>query len=74
VELPSPVAPFASPATTPFAELGVERMELYLEPDNLASRGVARKAGFVEEGVPRKQAKFGEERRDMLICSRLPSG
>src|SRR5712691_6464677 len=56
-----------------FAELGVERMELYLEPDNPASRGVARKAGFVEEGVLRKQAKFGEERRDMLICSRLPS-
>lgn len=35
--------------------------------------GVARNAGFVEEGVLRKQGKVGDERRDMLICSRLPS-
>ena len=55
-----------------FAELGVERMELYIEPDNLASRGVARNAGFVEEGVLREQGKAGVERREMLIYSRLP--
>ena len=41
-----------------FAEPGIERMELYIEPDNLASRGVARNAGFVEEGVLRKQGKL----------------
>jgi len=56
-----------------FAELGVGRMELYIEPDNLASRAVARNAGFVEKGVLRKQGKAGVERREMLIYSRPPS-
>lgn len=56
-----------------FRELEVERMEVYIETDNLASRGVARKAGFVQEGVLRKLGRFGGERRDMVICSRLPS-
>ncbi len=55
-----------------FGELGVERVELYVEADNLASRGVARKAGFVEEGVLRRQARIGAERRDMVLYSRLP--
>jgi RimJ/RimL family protein N-acetyltransferase len=48
-------------------------MELDIEPDNVASRGVARNAGFVEEGLLRKQDEAGDERRDMPICSRLPS-
>jgi RimJ/RimL family protein N-acetyltransferase len=56
-----------------FAELGVERMELYIEPDNLPSRAVAHNAGFVEEGVLRNQGEVGDAGRDMLICSRLPS-
>lgn len=55
------------------AELGVERMELYIEPDKLPSRAVARNAGFVEEGVLRNQGEVGDAGRDMLICSRLPS-
>jgi RimJ/RimL family protein N-acetyltransferase len=34
-----------------FVELDVERMELHVEPDNVASRGVARRAGFAEDGM-----------------------
>lgn len=57
-----------------FSDLGVERMELYIEPDNAASRGVARRAGFVEEGVLRSQGvTVSGERRDMVLYSRLPS-
>jgi RimJ/RimL family protein N-acetyltransferase len=57
-----------------FSQLAVERIELYVEPDNLASRAVARKAGFVEEGTLRSQGvTLNGERRDMVIHSRLPS-
>jgi RimJ/RimL family protein N-acetyltransferase len=57
-----------------FSDLGVERMELYIEPDNLASRAVAQNAGFVEEGLLRSQeVTTTGERRDMVLYSRLPS-
>ena len=38
-------------ATWAFVERGVERLELTTEPANLASRAVARRAGFVEDHV-----------------------
>lgn len=56
-----------------FEHLGIERLEAYIEVDNLASRGVARKAGFIQEGILRQQARFGAERRDMILFARLPS-
>jgi RimJ/RimL family protein N-acetyltransferase len=56
-----------------FGELGVERMEIYVEPDNAASRGAARRAGFTEEGLLRARGQFGGERRDLVLYSRLPS-
>lgn len=56
-----------------FAELAVERIELYVEPDNAASRAVALRAGFTEEGTLRQRERLGEERRDMVLYSRLPS-
>ena len=34
-----------------FAELGVERLEIHVAPDNVASRRVAFRAGFVEDGI-----------------------
>jgi RimJ/RimL family protein N-acetyltransferase len=55
-----------------FAELGVERMEIYVEPDNAASRSTALRAGFTEEGLLRARGRFGDERRDLVLYSRLP--
>lgn len=51
--------------------LGVARIELYIEPDNVASRGVARRCGFVEEGVLRGRLRIGDVRRDALLYARL---
>ena len=54
-----------------FSHLDMERAEIGFEVDNAASRGVARQAGFVEEGVLRKKMTRGGQRRDMVIASRL---
>jgi [ribosomal protein S5]-alanine N-acetyltransferase len=57
-----------------FAELAVERMEVYVEPDNAASRAAARNAGFGEEGVLRlHEVTTNGERRDVVRYSRLSS-
>ena len=55
-----------------FSGLGTDRIELYAEPDNVASRGVARNAGFVEEGLlRRRELTETGERRDMVLYARL---
>lgn len=54
-----------------FAELGMSRMELQIEPDNVASRRVAEAAGFREEGLMRGWGLIGGERRDMVLYARL---
>jgi ribosomal-protein-alanine N-acetyltransferase len=51
--------------------LGVARIELYIEVDNVASRGVARRCGFLEEGVLRGRLGIGDTRRDALLYARL---
>jgi RimJ/RimL family protein N-acetyltransferase len=56
-----------------FRELDVVRLELLIGVDNVASRRVAERAGFVQEGTLRSlQVKPGL-RGDMEIWSRLPS-
>jgi RimJ/RimL family protein N-acetyltransferase len=51
--------------------LGIARIELYIESDNVASRGVARRCGFVEEGVLRGRFRIGNVRRDARLYARL---
>ncbi len=52
--------------------LGFERVELYAAVDNVASRRVAVKAGFTEEGYLRARERTrGGQRRDMLVYSLL---
>lgn len=58
-----------SAAAWAFAELGLVRVELHVELDNVASLRVAQRAGFVREGVLRAHSNVGESRRDMVVWS-----
>lgn len=55
-----------------FIELGAKRIELWIEPINVASLTVAERAGFTREGLLRSFMEIGGERRDMLMYSLLP--
>lgn len=45
----------------------LHRIELYIEPWNAASRGVAEAAGYQREGLLRSHQQIGGTRRDMLL-------
>lgn len=53
-------------------QLGMEQVELYIEPDNKASRTVARKSGFSEQGVKAMRRPGGAERRVLLYTRPAP--
>lgn len=55
-----------------YDELGAQRIELWIEPDNAASLAVAERVGFHREGLLRSFAVLSEARRDMLMYSLLP--
>jgi RimJ/RimL family protein N-acetyltransferase len=57
-----------------FDELGVERVELRVHPENVASRRVAERAGFVREGVERASRSWIDGTRfDSIVFSLLPT-
>lgn len=56
-----------------FEELGMARVELLAEADNVASRAVAAKAGFTTEGTLRRHGEREGERYDMVLHARLSS-
>jgi [ribosomal protein S5]-alanine N-acetyltransferase len=55
-----------------FDELGVQRVELWIDPDNGPSLGVAEAVGFTREGLLRSFMPIRGQRRDMLMYSLLP--
>lgn len=61
------VATHALRALTAFAWTlpDLHRIELYVEPGNLASRRTAERAGYLLEGVLRRHQEIGGARRDM---------
>jgi RimJ/RimL family protein N-acetyltransferase len=54
-----------------FRDLGLRRIELWIEPENRASLAVAEAAGFAREGLLRSFMVIAGRRRDMLMYSRL---
>jgi RimJ/RimL family protein N-acetyltransferase len=52
--------------------LGVARAELLVQPGNEPSLALARRAGFIEEGLLRSHSLVRGERKDMVIMSLLP--
>lgn len=54
-----------------FDDLAVKRIELWIEPVNIASIRVAEAVGFSREGLLRSFMPIAGERRDMLIYSLL---
>ncbi len=54
-----------------FADMGIVRTELYIEPDNAASLAVARAAGFTSEETFRGRAILLGRRHDVELWSRL---
>lgn len=55
-----------------FDEIGLQRLELRIDPRNVASVGVALRAGFEPEGVLRSFEVHRGERIDIAIYALLP--
>jgi RimJ/RimL family protein N-acetyltransferase len=53
-------------------ERGLGRLQLIVEPDNLASIRVAERAGFRREGRLRDYIELKGSRRDVYMYSLLP--
>ena len=51
--------------------LRIPRLQLYVEPWNVASQRTAERVGFQREGLLRSWQQVGEERRDMIMYSML---
>jgi RimJ/RimL family protein N-acetyltransferase len=56
-----------------FTEAGALRAYLMIEVDNVASRRVAERCGYVQEGVLRSVHLKQDRRADLTLWSRLPS-
>lgn len=56
-----------------YQELDLIRIEAYMETNNLASKGVAERAGFELEGTMRAAVYFGGESHDLFVLSRVRS-
>jgi len=52
-------------------DLQIPRLQLYVEPWNVASQRTAERVGFQREGLLRSWQRVGAERRDMIMYSML---
>ncbi|WP_155059890.1 GNAT family N-acetyltransferase [Streptomyces blattellae] len=52
-------------------DLQIPRLQLHVEPWNVASQRTAERVGFQREGLLRSWQQVGEERRDMIMYSML---
>ncbi|HEY0390039.1 MAG TPA: GNAT family N-acetyltransferase [Gaiellales bacterium] len=54
-------------------DLGAARVEARADPENVASLGVLRKAGFTREGLERQSRSLQGVRKDMVCWSMIPA-
>lgn len=57
-----------------FESVGLERIEIYVEPENEPSQRVAEKAGFNREGLLRSKRTTKQGRSDMYLFARVSKG
>jgi len=57
-----------------FQELGLARLQVHADVENVASQRVAERAGYTREGVLRSWLEHRGERRDHVLYSLLPTG
>ena len=69
------VAAQALQALTAFAWTipAIHRVELYIEPWNVASLRTAARAGYQREGLLRSHQEIGGRRVDMVLCGGSPT-
>ena len=56
-----------------FDQLGLERIEIVAATENIASQRVAVRAGATREGIARRRLRMGDEQRDAVVFSLVPS-
>jgi RimJ/RimL family protein N-acetyltransferase len=56
-----------------FAELGLQRLQLRIDPENEVSHAVALRAGYQREGTLRSAFVVRGRRADVVMYSRLPT-
>jgi RimJ/RimL family protein N-acetyltransferase len=56
-----------------FGELGMARLSVTIEPSNDRSQRVAKRSGFVKEGVLRSYEEIGGRRVDCIVFSLVPA-
>jgi RimJ/RimL family protein N-acetyltransferase len=52
--------------------MNVARLQLWTEPENLASQAVAERSGYERAGVLRRFDEIAGRRVDSVICSLVP--
>lgn len=56
-----------------FGDLNLHRVQAFIHPDNIASRGLVEKLGFKCEGRLRDNLRVGDEWRDDMLYALLAS-
>ncbi len=56
-----------------FEVLALERLEIFVHPDNHASLAVAQRVGYTREGLLRSHRRLRGQRVDSVVLSLLPS-